>query len=109
MAVETFTVSGSGKYTIIKDPNAVLDYTWDWTAWLAAAKTPADTIASATVTLTGSATAVVNSVAFDTTKVTAWIGGGAVGDTIAVRCRITTANAPARIEDRTVYLKCKER
>ena len=109
MAVETFTVSASGKYSIIKDPNAVLDYTFDWTAWLAAASTPADKILTATCTVTGSVTAAVDSIAFDDQKVTAWISGGAVGDAILLRCRITTENSPARIEDRSVTLKVKER
>ena len=64
----------AGKPTIIKDPNAVLDYTVDFAAWLLP---ETDTIASATVT--GSGVTVDSSGVVDSTAVTMWISGGTAG------------------------------
>lgn len=108
MTVETFTISATtGKASITKDPEAVLDYSFDWTDWLAAASTPADTIASATCTVTGSTTSAVDATLHDDNVVTAWVSGGAAGDTIALKCNIVTTGL--REDERTVYLKVKER
>ena len=102
----TFVVDDSGKPTILKDPNANLDYSWDWSDWLAAS-TPVDTITGFQILLSGSQTAVLGSTAHISGVVTAMISGGAVGDKIAATCRITTAGG--KTEDRTIYLKVKER
>jgi hypothetical protein len=107
MAVETFVVGANGKVSIIKDPNAILDYSFDWTEWLAAASTPPDTIANAQFQLLGTSNATIVSQAFNAQKATAFVSGGLVGENIGLRCRITTA--AGRVDDRTVYLKIKER
>lgn len=31
---DTYVVDSKGRPVIVKDPNAVLDYSWDWTDWL---------------------------------------------------------------------------
>jgi len=31
---DTYVVDSKGRSVIVKDPNAVLDYSWDWTDWL---------------------------------------------------------------------------
>ena len=103
--METFVLV-SGKPEILKDPDATLDYSEDWTAWLAAASVVPDTIASATA-VTASLTASVDSVSFNTTKVTAWVSGGAVGEKIALVFQIVTAGG--RTDERTLYLKVKDR
>lgn len=87
--------------TFTKDPNAVLDYTWDWSAWLEVG----ETIAAATVTV--STGMVCDSSTFDTTTVTAWISGGTAGSGYKATCRVTTSRG--RIDDRTIYLVCRER
>ena len=108
--METFSVDASGKSTIVKDPQAILDYTFDWTAWLDAIP---DTIFSAQVGIdsaqsAGATPAAVNSISIVGSKaVTAWVQGGIVNDKIALRCRIMTV--ALRTDDRTVYLKIKER
>jgi hypothetical protein len=98
------------KWSITKDPDAVLDYVEDWTAWLDGVT---DTIANAVVTVTSGVTpasnVAVNSSLVSGKTVRAWISGGSPDETVAVRYRITTNNVPARIDDRTVYLKIKER
>ena len=108
---ETFVQDpATGKWSMPKDPDATLDYVEDWTLWLDAV---ADTISSAVVTVTSGATpasnvAVVSSIVVGK-MVHAWISGGSAGETVKVRYRITTTNATPRIDDRTFYLKIKDR
>jgi hypothetical protein len=97
----------TGKWSITKDPNAVLDYVEDWTAWLDGVS---DSISTATVVATGSdpATTIhVDSSVISGKTVVAWISGGVAGETVSLRYRITTA--AGRTDDRTVWLKIKER
>lgn len=84
----------------VKDPDAVLDYEWDWAAWLGA-----DTIASHTVTAEAGLT--VDSSEATTTAVTAWLSGGSVGMSYAVTCHVVTA--AGREDDRTVTVTVMER
>lgn len=104
MATETFVVS-VGKPTIVKDPNAVLDYTLDWSEWL---EPLTDTIASVAVAVTG---VTLDHTTNDGTSVTIWVSGGTVGTPGSARVRITTVGTGARprTDDRTVYFKIKER
>ena len=95
------------KWSISKDPNAVLDYVEDWTLWLDAV---ADSIVSKDVTATGSAvgsTVAVASSSIVGKTVVAWISGGIAGESVTVRMRITTA--AGRTDDRSFYIKIKER
>jgi len=85
-----------------KDPNAVLDYTFDWTAYL----TPlADTITTATWVLPTGLTKVSQS--NTTMTATAFISGGTIGETLTLTCRIITAGG--RTDDRSIVLKIVER
>lgn len=84
----------------IKDPDAVLDYTVDWSAWLGA-----DTIASVVVTPEDGIT--VDDTSFTDTTATAIISGGTAGVTYAVTFQITTA--AALVDERTITLIVAER
>ena len=84
----------------VKDPDAVLDYEWDWSAWLGT-----DTIASHTVTAATGLT--VDSSTATSTAVTAWLSGGSVGASYAVTCHVVTA--AGREDDRTVTVTVMER
>lgn len=84
----------------IKDPDAVLDYQWDWTRWL-----DGDTIETHDI-LPVEGISVDRDTATDST-VTAWISGGAVGLLYAVTCRITTASG--RTDDRTINIVIRPR
>ena len=99
--MSTFIENSPGKPTIDKDPDAVLDYTWDFTDWLDAIT---DTLASHTVTATD---VTVNSSSILGKTVVAWITGGAVGVRGAATARVVTAGG--RTDDRTIYFKIKER
>lgn len=95
-----------------KDPNAVLDYTWDWKAltngtgtenWLSSS----ETIASKTVTVPSGLT--LDTSTNTASKVTAWISGGSIGVTYEVVCRIVTNSVPARTDERSIFITIKER
>lgn len=98
----TYTVNDDGQSIIDRDPNSVLDYSWDWTAWLASAGD--DTIESAEVI---GFRVSVDSSSVEGAVVTAMISGGTAGTTASATCRITTATG--RIEDRTIYFNVVER
>ena len=86
-----------------KDPDAVLDYSVDWAAWLGA-----DTIATSTWIVTGpDADLVVDSDSNSTTATTVWLSGGTVFRTYTVTNRITTAQA--RTDDRSVVISMVDR
>jgi len=82
----------------IKDPDAVLDYSVDWSAWLVD-----DTITTSGWTIAGpDASLVVDSDSKSATAATVWLSGGAEQRKYSVTNRITTAMG--RTEDRTVLI-----
>lgn len=86
--------------TYIKDPNDVLDYTFDYSVWLQAS----ETVTSHTATVTG---ATKDSSSNSTTAVTVWVSGGTAGSTASILSRITTNQG--RTIDRTISLRIQER
>ena len=98
---ETFVVGDNGKPTITKDPEAVLDYSYDWTTWLGTDNITTAVCASDDPLLTVQGTSNNGKI------VTAWVSGGTPGSTANLRCRITTA--AGRTDDRTVYLKIRDK
>ena len=85
-----------------KDPNAVLDYTFDWGPYL----TPlADTIA--TVTWLPDTGLTVGTSSHTTTTATAFVSGGTIDTTQLLTCRIVTAGG--RTDDRSISLKIVNR
>lgn len=72
----------------VKAPEDILDYEWDWSTWLPTG----DTIA--TVSFTAADGLIIESnpaVSNTATTATAFISGGAAGESYAVTCQITTA------------------
>lgn len=84
-----------------KDPDAVLDYGLDWSAWLVTG----DTITAATST--PEAGIVVDSTSFTTTTTTTWLSGGTAGTTYLVVVHVTTDDG--REDDRTLTIVVKDR
>lgn len=84
-----------------KDPDAVLDYEFDWSDWLPTG----DTIASAVVTADTGLT--IDSQSETTTAVTVWLSGGTAITSYEVTCHIVTAEA--REDDRTIVVQVIER
>jgi hypothetical protein len=104
------TTSASGKKSAIKDPDAVLDFSFDWSDWLAEV---GDTIIQHAFNVTDPDGATVPMVVTSTVRangiVTAFVSGGTVGKTHALTCRITTGSTPPRIDERTLFVKIRER
>ena len=86
--------------TFVKDPEAVLDYEFDWSAWLA----NGETISSHTATVTG---ATKDSSSNSTTAVVVWVSGGTVDTEATVACRIVTS--ASRTDERTITLRVRHR
>lgn len=84
-----------------KDPDATLDYEWDWTAWLAEDET-IDTVTWIVPTgITEGDTANTDQTA------TIWFSGGTLGESYEITCRITTNQG--RIDDRSKVIRIKAR
>ena len=84
-----------------KDPDAVLDFVFDWSSWLATG----ETISSRTVTVETGITKVSDTSASG--KVTAWLSGGTAGTTYDVACKIVTS--ASRTDERTMLIRVIER
>jgi fructosamine-3-kinase len=86
--------------TFTKDPNAVLDYSIDWTRWLAG-----DQIAASEWIVESGLTKMADSKT--STSATVWLSGGTAGQSYIVTNRITTA--AGRTEDRSFTIRVEER
>lgn len=86
--------------TFTKDPNAVLDYSIDWTRWLAG-----DQIAASEWIVPSGLTKMADSKT--STSATVWLSGGTAGQSYTVTNRITTA--AGRTEDRSFTIRVEER
>jgi hypothetical protein len=84
-----------------KDPDAVLDYQFDWSAWL----DEGDSIASYELTIPTGITK--DSDSATGTAVTLWLSGGTDGEGYKITCHITTS--AAREDDRSIYIRCTSR
>ena len=84
-----------------RDPDSVLDWAWDWSAWLA----EGEQITEATVIADDGLT--VSDPIRDGAVVTVWVSGGEAGQTYRMTCRVTTSQG--RIDDRSIWLTTRER
>lgn len=87
-------------FAYAKDPDEVLDYDFDWSAWLGT-----DEIATSTWTVSSGLTKDSQSNSATATKV--WVSGGTDGQTYTLTNTITTDGD--RTAERTAKLKVKER
>lgn len=87
----------------LKDPDAELDYKFDWSSWLASG----ESISTYVLTVpTGLTEATASS---DSDSVTVWLSGGTAGETYGPTCSIVTDSSPSRTDDRTVHIHVKQR
>lgn len=91
--------------TFIKDPSAVLDYSFDWKTkdWLQVG----ETIESYVITVPSGLTKDSDSKSGGI--VTVWLSGGTAGENYVVACLITTDNTPVRTDERSILIRCRER
>jgi hypothetical protein len=87
--------------TFEKDPDAVLDYQFDWSDWLA----EGDSISSYTIDEDTGIT--VDSSSNDADSVTVWLSGGTALENYVVRCEIVTSDG--RTDERSMLLRVRER
>lgn len=82
---------------IDKDPQALLDYTVDWSSWLVGE----DQIASVSWTVPAGITQFAAT--FTGTTATIWLSGGSAGESYDVVCHVVTDEG--REDDRTLRFK----
>jgi hypothetical protein len=80
-----------------KDPDAVLDYSVDWSDWLVLG----DTIASVAWTVPPGITSISNT--YSTNVATIWLAAGTLGKVYTITCEVTTA--AGRVEDHSFELQ----
>lgn len=85
----------------VKDPDAVLDYTVDWSSWLASG----ETISTSVFTVGSGITK--DSESNTTTAGTVWLSGGTAGVAYTVTHQITTSES--RTDERSFVVEVKER
>lgn len=98
--MDTYTKGSDGLPTITKTTVGALDYSFDWSLWLGAVD---DEIASFEVTAQNGLT--VTGATQEQGIVTAWVSGGAHGQSYLVTCKITTASTPPRIDSRAIRIQ----
>jgi hypothetical protein len=94
-----FTVKANGRDTgddQRHDPDARLDYAWDWSDWLRDGEFIASSETEQSADLT------VSAAQHDGQRVFIWVEGGSNAETYPVTCRITTNQG--RTDDRTMRL-----
>jgi hypothetical protein len=101
VTTETYSEIGTKRPSIPKDPDAELDYTFDWADWLDGVSDSIDTHEI----LVDGVDLLTSMVAGQ--KVIAWLSGGTAGQTATATCRIVTDGG--RTEDRTIYLLVRQR
>lgn len=85
---------------LFKDPNAVLVYVFDWTAWLNGAQ-----IASSSFTISGDDSALTKDaeqILSGNLKTSLRLSGGTLGERYTVTNRVVTNEATPQTDDRTV-------
>jgi len=85
----------------IKDPDATLDYGFDWTQWLLSTESIIDHSIVATAGIT------VETSASTTGSVIVWLSDGTSGSRYNVTCTIETTDG--RIDERTIRIDVRER
>ena len=106
MATDTFyrDVNNANKWTIDKDPDAVLDYSIDWTNWLETADALSTSAWVAETGLTVDASPAPSILGGVTTV---WLSGGSAGQKYEVTNSIVTTGG--RADDRTFVVNVLER
>jgi hypothetical protein len=88
---------------IPEDPTAVLDYTIDWTSWLAAG----ETISASTWLVATGMTQTTPSPSIAGGKTTVWLTGGVAGQSYVVANHITTSQGRQDQRTFTVYVEAR--
>lgn len=91
------------------DPDAVLDFTIDWSDWL----TSPEVISTSTWTVDPTGELVIGTGDFaptnDDDSATVWINSQVAGHRYELTNKIVTDSSPARTAERTITIRCGER
>jgi hypothetical protein len=87
---------------LLKDPNAALDYSVDWSAYLEAG----ETLAGSAWQIDPAGELAYTAASFDAASATATLSGGVIGHVYRVTNRITTSLG--RIDDRSFILRVED-
>lgn len=87
----------------VKDPAAVLDYAFDWSAWLETG----ETITAETVTIDPAGSLTLDSHNEAAGVVTAWLSAGTVDTRYCVTCHVVTS--AAREDERSITIAVHNR
>lgn len=85
----------------LKDPQAVLDWTWDWSSWLQTSEDVISSSFSATPGIT------IDTDTNTTTTATVWLSGGTPGVPYLITNTITTNQG--RTDERSITIRVKDR
>lgn len=99
MAIDTFRTDPQGRRVIDKGLSSILDYHWNFTAWLAQIS---DTISSYSVTVDTGSGIVIDSTGITGNRITAVLSGGVKGRLAKVTCYVLTVGG--RTDERSIYL-----
>lgn len=89
------------RFNFVKDPNARLEWLFDWADWLA----DGETISTSSVTADDGLT--VDTVSHGGSSAVAWLSGGVAGATYRVTNHITTSET--RADDRSIIVRVMDR
>ena len=90
-------------FIVTKDPDAILDYTFDWSAWLGT-----DAITQSIWLISGGDNSLAQSTASNTeTGATIWLSGGSANRDYTLTNRITTVGG--RTDDRSATIQVRDR
>lgn len=84
-----------------KDPDARLDWVWDWNEWLDEGEVIENSVFLASVGIS------IDNTSNTTRTATVWLSGGTAGQVYQVTNRITTSSG--RIDDRSITIRVAER
>jgi len=79
-----------------KDPDAVLDYSFDWSDWLCDSETISSTVITVASGLTKDSDSESDGI------VTIWLSGGTAGTSYTVACKIVTSSS--RTDERSITI-----
>ena len=102
MTIDTFYTNDLSQSEIIKDPNEVLDYGFNWADYLA---TTGDTIVSQTEVVQTGITKDSATLVGDIHQIV--LSAGTLGDVYRVQSRITTLSG--NVANRSIYIKIQDR
>lgn len=87
-----------------KDPDATLDWIFDWNLWLGDGETisNAEFIVDPGISIDSE-----KGSSFTNKTATVWLSGGTEGQVYRITCRVTTSEG--RIDDRSFTLRCTNR